>query len=204
MREQCTIAFSRDVLRGIDLMLFNVNINAIFLPSLFSFRFSIYMPYCSTGILSFMDITKHKFKGTSLPEVLKKGSFLSLPEFLTKSWLFYLLFCKADCVENVTKDVPNNKLCTYHANIEPHLWRKRFCCFPPFWAAGHLLLPSCRQRLAFLTMEWACMLQRKSMELCSIACLGRLARLSCMCWTEVFIISVKLKLRVLWLGGTLV
>lgn len=42
------------------------------------------MPYCSTGILSFMDITKQEFKGTSLPEILKKGSFLSLPEFLTK------------------------------------------------------------------------------------------------------------------------
>ncbi|XP_064279492.1 mitochondrial calcium uniporter regulator 1 isoform X2 [Passer domesticus] len=27
----------------------------------------------------------------------------------------------ADCVENVTKDVPKNKLCTYHARIEPYL-----------------------------------------------------------------------------------
>lgn len=34
-------------------------------PLLFSFRFSIYMPYCSTGILSFMDVIKHHFRGTS-------------------------------------------------------------------------------------------------------------------------------------------
>lgn len=79
------------------------------------------MPYCSTGILSFMDITKHEFKGTSSSEFLKKKKFLIIAWILAKSWLVYLLFYKADCVENVTKDVPRNKPCTYLALVEPYL-----------------------------------------------------------------------------------
>lgn len=84
---------------------------------LFSFRFNIYMPYRSSGILSFMDVIKQQFKWNSAVLVSgrkkknnKKRSF-TFAWTLIKSWLFYLyFFCKANCIENVTKDVPRNKL----------------------------------------------------------------------------------------------
>lgn len=46
--------------------------------------------------------------------------------------------------------------------------------------------------------------REESTELCSLAYSDMLARVSCMYQTEVLMINVKLKLHVLWLGGTLV
>lgn len=69
------------------------------------------MPYCSTGILSFMDVIKHHFKGTSTilfsEKEKKKLSLLELQPCL-ECFIYFL--CEEDCIENVTKDVPRNIL----------------------------------------------------------------------------------------------
>lgn len=91
---------------------------------LFSFRFSIYMPYSSTRILSFMDIIKHQFKGTSTVLFSEKQRNFIFAWTSTKSWMFYVFFCEADYIENVTKDVPRIKLYICCAYFESYLWSK--------------------------------------------------------------------------------
>lgn len=114
-------------------------------PFLFSFRFSIYMPYCSAGILPFMEIIKHPFKGTSTVLVSEKKLFYLCPDFNQVLTVLFI-FCKAGCIENVTKDVPRSKLYTYSAYFETFLWKRGnrdFWHFPTFWTAVHHAATKC-------------------------------------------------------------
>lgn len=155
------IAFWRNVLRANDLL-------SPFSSLFFSFRFSIYMPYCSTGILSFMDIIKHQFKGTSTVLVSERKRFYLCLDFTQVLTVLFILFyfCKADCIENVTKDVPRNKLytlCIFQNLPLMNAWYMHFCHFPQFWTAVHLAATKChiKQRLVFVPMVWGCMLCKR-------------------------------------------
>lgn len=67
------------------------------------------MPYCSTGILSLVDVIKHHFTGTSTVLFSEKEKMSSL-EFQPSLECFIYFFSEEDYIENVTKDVPRNKL----------------------------------------------------------------------------------------------
>lgn len=166
------------------------------------------MPYCSTGILPFMEIIKHQFKGTSTVLVSEKKKFYLCPDFSQVLTVLFI-FCKAGCIENVTKDVPTNKLYTYSAYFETFLWKRgnrHFWHFPTIWTAVHRAATECH-----ISKSWhsdqlygAACCREEPMGLCSVPLSGMLAEVSCMYQTKVLIINVKLKLHVLWLGGILV